>query len=61
MRTCKEVSMLLSQAQERPLGYVERFGVMLHLLVCKGCTNFRAQLDFLRKAMRRYRDVDDAR
>ncbi len=53
--------MLLSQAQERPLGYVERFGVMLHLLVCKGCTNFRAQLDFLRKAMRRYRDADDAR
>jgi hypothetical protein len=61
MRTCKEVSMLLSQAQERPLGYVERFGVMLHLLLCKGCTNFRAQLDFLRKAMRRYRDADDAR
>jgi hypothetical protein len=61
MRTCKEVSMLLSEAQERPLGYVERFGVMLHLLVCKGCTNFRAQLDFLRKAMRRYRDADDAR
>jgi hypothetical protein len=61
MRTCKEVSMLLSQAQERPLGYVERFGVMLHLLVCKGCTNFRAQLEFLRKAMRRYRDADDAR
>jgi len=61
MRTCKEVSMLLSQAQERPLGYVERFGVMLHLLVCKGCTNFRAQLDFLRKAMRRYRDADEAR
>ena len=24
-------------------------------------TNFRAQLDFLRKAMRRYRDADDAR
>jgi len=34
---------------------------MLHLLVCKGCTNFRAQLDFLRKAMRHYRDADDAR
>ncbi len=61
MRTCKEVSMLLSQAQERPLNYVERIGVMLHLLVCKGCTNFRAQLDFLRKAMHRYRDADDAR
>ena len=53
--------MLLSQAQERPLGYVERLGVMLHLLVCKGCTNFRAQLEFLRIATRRYRDADDTR
>ena len=34
---------------------------MLHLMVCKGCTNFRAQLDFLRAAVRRYRDADDAR
>jgi hypothetical protein len=61
MRTCKEVSMLLSQAQERPLGRAERWGVTLHLLVCKGCTNFRAQLEFLRTALRRRRDADDAR
>jgi hypothetical protein len=61
MRTCKEVSELLSQAQERPLGRGERWSVMLHLMVCKGCTNFRAQLDFLRAAVRRYRDADDAR
>ena len=53
--------MLLSQAQERPLGRAERWGVMLHLLVCKGCSNFRAQLEFLRAAVRRYRDADDAR
>ena len=61
MRTCKEVSMLLSQAQERPLGPAERFGVMLHLLVCKGCSNFRAQLEFLRAAVRRRRDANDVR
>lgn len=61
MRTCKEVSELLSQAQERPLGRGERWSVMLHLMVCKGCTNFRAQLDFLRAAVRRYRDADDTR
>ena len=61
MRSCKEVSELLSQAQERPLGRAERWSVMLHLMVCKGCTNFRAQLDFLRAAVRRYRDADDAR
>jgi hypothetical protein len=53
--------MLLSQAQERPLGRAERWGVMLHLMVCKGCSNFRAQLEFLRTAVRRYRDADDAR
>jgi hypothetical protein len=51
----------LSEAQERPLGRAERLGVTLHLLVCKGCTNFRAQLEFLRKAVRRFRDADDIR
>ncbi|MDB5808001.1 MAG: hypothetical protein JWN94_123 [Betaproteobacteria bacterium] len=59
MRTCREVSELLSQSQERPLGAYDRFSVRLHLLVCRGCTNFRAQLAFLRAAVRRYRDADD--
>ena len=52
--------MRLSQAQECPLGYVERFGVMLHLLVCKGCTNFRARLIF-RESDAPCRHADDAR
>lgn len=53
--------MLLSQAQERPLGRAERWSVRLHLFVCEGCRNFRVQLEFLRAAVRRYRDGDDAR
>ncbi|MEO7727027.1 MAG: zf-HC2 domain-containing protein [Burkholderiales bacterium] len=56
MRTCKEISMLLSQAQERPLGRAERWSVRLHLLLCAGCSNFRAQLELLRAAVRHYRD-----
>ncbi len=52
--------MLLSQSQERALGRVERLAVMLHLLICKGCSNFRGQLKFLRTAVRRHRDRDDA-
>ena len=59
MRTCKEVSMLLSQSQERPLAPVEKLAVTLHLLICRGCTNFRRQLEFLRVAARRWRDRDD--
>ena len=59
MRSCKEISLLLSQAQERPLGRAERLSVRLHLFLCAGCSNFRAQLEFLRAAVRRYRDHGD--
>ena len=58
MLTCKQVSALLSQAQDRPLGPGERLRLQLHLLVCDGCTNFRRQLDLMRAAIRRYRDND---
>ena len=61
MRTCKEVSVLLSQSQERRLGPGERLAVTLHLAICKGCTNFRRQLEFLRTAVRHYRDSDTTR
>ncbi len=58
MRTCKEVSVLLSQSQERSLRPLEKLAVTLHLMICRGCTNFRRQLDFLRMATRRWRDRD---
>ena len=61
MRTCKEVSMLLSQSQDRPLGMAEKLAVTLHLAICHGCANFRRQLKFLRTAARRWRDGGDAR
>jgi len=61
MLTCKETSLLLSQAQERPLGTTERVALRLHLLLCKGCRNFRAQLEVLRTVVRRYRDDGGAR
>lgn len=52
--TCKQVSVLLSESQDRPLGMVERLRLEAHLKVCKGCDNFRRQLDFLRRALRRH-------
>lgn len=51
----------MSQAQERPLGPYERFKLRLHLSVCNGCNNFLKQLDFIRAAVRRYRDGDARR
>lgn len=53
---CKEVSALLSQEQDRPLRWGERVRLRMHLLMCRGCGNFKSQLDFLRTAVRNYRD-----
>ena len=54
MLTCRQVSLLLSQAQERALSLPERLGLRLHLWLCDGCRNFRRQLDLIRTAMRRF-------
>ena len=62
MLTCKEVSVLLSQAQDRDLGAFERIALEAHLKLCEGCQHFQTQLDFLRRAIRRHpalRDDDD--
>lgn len=50
--TCKEVSHLVSQGLDRELGWGERMRVRIHLAICDGCTNFKKQMDFLRRAMR---------
>jgi hypothetical protein len=62
MMNCKEVTQLLSEAQDRELGLTERLPLRMHLLMCKGCRNFEKQLDFLRLATRGYstrREGDD--
>ena len=52
--TCREAAELLSQAQDRPLTLREKLLVHVHLPLCNGCRNFRVQLDFIRRAARRY-------
>ena len=54
--SCKEASRLLSQRQDRPLDFWESVKLRLHLGLCDICTRFSRQLDFMRDAMRRYRD-----
>ena len=52
--SCREASELLSQAQDRPLTAREKLALYIHLPLCNGCRNFRVQLDFIRRAARRY-------
>jgi len=56
--SCKEVTHLVSQGLDRHLGFGERVRLRLHLAICDGCTNFKRQMDFLRKAMQRLASPD---
>ena len=51
--TCKEASRLISQGLDRRLGFTDRIGLRLHLLICDGCANFSKQVKFVRRAIAR--------
>ena len=51
---CRRASRLLSLACERELDSVEVQALKRHLDACLMCRNFSAQLDFMRKAAKRY-------
>ena len=50
--SCKETTRLLSQGEDRALGFGERVTLRLHLVICDGCRNVSAQFRFLRLAVR---------
>jgi hypothetical protein len=54
MLSCKDVTHLLSESQDRKLTVAERVRLEMHLAICDGCQNFRKQMDFLRAACGRY-------
>lgn len=59
MLNCREVTRLVSEAQERKLSVAERLSLNLHLMMCDGCKNFSLQVPFLRRAMRAYAERVD--
>ena len=52
MLSCKEASRLVSQGLDRELGFGERVMLRVHLTFCDGCTNFKSQVAFLRRAVK---------
>jgi len=56
---CKEVSVLLSQTEDRRISLLERLRLRAHLKVCVGCMNFQSQLNFLRRAIRQHPALKD--
>ena len=53
MLSCKEVTRLVSQGEDRKLAFGERVALRLHLAICQGCRNATVQFRFLRRAVRR--------
>jgi hypothetical protein len=56
MLSCKDATRLVSEGLDRRLGFAERVALRLHLLVCDGCTRFKSQMAFLRRALARLAD-----
>ena len=54
MLSCKEITHLLSESQDRKITVAERVHLEMHLAMCKGCKNFKSQMSFLREACKRY-------
>lgn len=54
--TCKQVSVMLSQEQDRKLSLLERLRLKLHLAICNRCRQIGEHIVFLRRAIRAYRD-----
>lgn len=56
--SCMEATRLVSQGLDRRLGFGERVALRVHLAICDGCTSFKKQTAFLRKAMQRLADAE---
>jgi len=50
--SCKEAARLTSQGLDRKLSFGERVTLRVHLAICDGCTNFKDQVAFLRRAVK---------
>ena len=52
MLNCKDASQLISEHQERPLGFRERWSLRMHLWLCINCRRFERQIALMRQALR---------
>jgi hypothetical protein len=51
--TCREATRLQSDALDKSLPWRQRFGLFLHLLICKWCRRYGRHLGFLRTAAKK--------
>jgi hypothetical protein len=50
---CEDAARLLSDREERPLTFIEKVGLNIHLAICRGCRRYRRSLAILRQILKR--------
>jgi len=58
-RSCRQVSRLISDMQERPLDWFDRVALQMHLKICDTCTHYQQQVKFMSRAMGRWKNHSD--
>lgn len=58
-RSCQEVTRLVLESEDRPLGFVERVSLRFHWMRCANCARFRGQAALMRQAARQWRHYRD--
>jgi hypothetical protein len=58
-RSCKEVTRLVLQSEDRRLTLVERAALQFHWMVCTNCVRFKGQAELMRTAVDRWRQYRD--
>jgi len=53
--TCREVTRLVLEGEDRALTSGERWVVRLHMVICMACPRFERQVRLMREAMGRWR------
>lgn len=59
MKSCRQVTRLLSEQLERPLGLGERMQLRVHCWMCSGCNNFGQHMQQLRLISRHFAKKPD--
>lgn len=54
MRSCRDITVMISKGLDKELGFTERFAIGVHLVMCSRCRNFQNQTRFIRQAAHRY-------
>lgn len=59
-RTCRDVTRLVLENQDRPLRPLESVSLRLHWVICERCRRFRQQQRLMRVALDRWRSYRDS-